>query len=75
LDTIESGGYVPVTVNVKMKERACDAFTYVPVQRPAPPDTSLRPPGEYLNKMIAGAREHGLNDLVGFLEEVANASP
>jgi len=70
LDAIESGGYVPVTVSVKMKDQTCDAFTYVPAQQPAPPDTSLRPPSAYINKMIEGAQEHGLTGLAAHLEQI-----
>jgi hypothetical protein len=70
LDAIESGGYVPVTVSVKMKDQTCDAFTYVPAQQPAPSDTSLRPPSAYINQMIEGAREHGLTDLAAHLEQI-----
>jgi gamma-glutamylcyclotransferase (GGCT)/AIG2-like uncharacterized protein YtfP len=68
LDRIEGGGYIPVTVNVKMESGNCDAFTYVPAQQPDP-DTSLKPPPQYLNKMIDGAREHGLKELSGYLEQ------
>jgi gamma-glutamylcyclotransferase len=61
ISSIEQGGYKPRIVNIKTKDATFDATTFIPVRMLS--KNYMHPPPDYLEEMLEGARENGLEDL------------
>ncbi|MFD5815702.1 gamma-glutamylcyclotransferase family protein [Streptomyces sp. NPDC127038] len=68
LDDIERGGYRPQRIGVKVDGVHLDAYTHVPVI--TAPENSSEVPLSYLETMLAGAEENGLEDFARQLRQL-----